>query len=101
MESAAKLHLSPDCKQARTDRDSSPPSEAQTDLTHALNNKLGVIMARCELLGSRSHLGAKASKDLLAIRNAAKELAVMISKIEFPTPEEGTKTEATTGREKQ
>jgi signal transduction histidine kinase len=59
------------------------PSTA-TLLIHDLNNKLGVILARCDLLATHSQLGERASADLHAIKQAAEELAVIIHTDSLP-----------------
>ena len=62
-------------------RDQSSPSRLQNIAVlpiHDVNNKLGVIIARCDLLATHSQLGERASADLDAIKEAAQALAVMV-----------------------
>ncbi len=54
-------------------------SEEHERLTHALKNKLGIILTRCELMSRRMGLDAKASEDLRTIRAAADAMAEMLT----------------------
>ncbi len=71
MQSVAKLCPSPE-----------PEQPSRPSLAHDLNNKIGTILARCELLGSRSRLEGKAAADLKIIRKTAEALADLVGKLE-------------------
>jgi hypothetical protein len=58
--------------------------------THDVNNKLGVILARCELLSLRPQLDSKSSADLREIRNAAEALAHMMRAFDADSSESAT-----------
>ena len=47
---------------------------------HALNNKIGIILARCDLLEIHSQLNRQGNEDLHSIREAAEALAAMVRK---------------------
>jgi signal transduction histidine kinase len=69
------------------------PERAQSNLAHDLNNKIGTILARCELLDSRSRLEGKAAEDLQIIRSTAEALAELVGKLE------GDSTGSTSGEQ--
>jgi len=48
---------------------------------HDLNNKIGVILTRCELLEQHCQLGTRATTDVEAIRKAAEALATMVNRL--------------------
>jgi len=48
-----------------------PSATATVTAVHDLNNKIGVILARCELLEQHCQLGTRATSDLETIRKAA------------------------------
>ena len=58
----------------------SQKSEPQTTcpLAHDLNNQIAIILTHCELVTPKSALDSKASRHLLAIRNAAQYMADMV-----------------------
>ncbi len=56
-------------------------SSATGTAVHDLNNTIGVILARCELLEQHCQLGTRATTDLEAIRKAAEALATMVSRL--------------------
>lgn len=49
-----------------------------TVTVHDVNNKIGIILTRCDLLETHSRLGTRATADLQAIREAAEALAVLV-----------------------
>jgi hypothetical protein len=62
-------------------------------LRHELNNKLGIILAHCELMSLEASIDSATSKHLLEIRNAARSIADMIgirglSRPHSPKPQE-------------
>lgn len=59
---------------------SSKPAAASGITIHDLNNKLYIILTRCELLEMHSQLGKRATADLQAIREAAETLVAMARK---------------------
>lgn len=59
---------------------SSKPTTTRGITVHDLNNKLYIILTRCELLEMHSQLGKRAIADLQAIREAAETLAAMARK---------------------
>jgi hypothetical protein len=65
-------------KQSSADRRPNDAEHARGIPTHALKNKLGIILTRCELMLSGSSLDAKASADLRSIYEAAKAMADML-----------------------
>ncbi len=71
MQSPAISHTTPPQHTAHSSQNQSP-------LIHALNNKLGVILTRCELMSSRPGLDAKSSEDLQTICDAAEAMAEMV-----------------------
>jgi hypothetical protein len=48
---------------------------------HDLNNKIGIILTRCDLLETDCQLGTRATANLKAIRKAAEALAAMVSQL--------------------
>jgi signal transduction histidine kinase len=56
-------------------------SSTAGNAVHDLNNKIRIILARCDLLETHCQLGTKATTDLEAIRKAAEALATMVNQL--------------------
>jgi len=69
-------------------------SAPQCMLLHDLNNSLGVVIGRCELLADLVSEDAGAAKHLSAILDAAKTMAKRIQGSACPIPESSSKSPA-------
>jgi len=68
-----------------TNPDSTPEFAHRPAISlHDLNNKLGIIFARCALIASRPGLDPKSARDLQAISDAAEALSNMVGKDACP-----------------
>ena len=67
-------------------------SAPQCRVLHDLNNSLGVVMGRCELLADFVSKDAGAAKHLLAILDAARTMAKRIHGSTCPHPESSSKS---------